>query len=172
MATIQPLKEDQNRSVLLVTGTGSESGTVVVNGAALAGAIQGATGPLGFYDFQVESINWSFPYNKPGYLSWDGATGFFVMNGTGQARIKRDFSSTFFNYVQSPYYGATGVTGHVATYYNSTGATWTGATGFATTHGNVVLNYAGTDGYSFIITVLKNTDTYKRYFSVEPVLSL
>ena len=54
MATIQPLKEDQNRSVLLVTGTGSESGTVVVNGAALAGAIQGATGPLGFYDYQVD----------------------------------------------------------------------------------------------------------------------
>ena len=39
MATIQPLKEDQNRSVLLVTGTGSESGTVVVNGAALCNGI-------------------------------------------------------------------------------------------------------------------------------------
>jgi len=172
MATIQPLKEDQNRSVLLVTGTGSETGTIVVNGAALTGAINGATGPLPFYNFQVESINWSFPYDKPGYLSWQGATGFFVMNGTGQVRLKRDFSSTAYNYVQSPYYGATGVAGKTASYYTSTGTTWAGATGFATTSGNIVLNYAGTDGYSFVITVLKNTDTYDRYFSVEPVLSL
>lgn len=172
MATIQPLKEDQNRSTLLITGTGAETNTVVVKGSALAGAINGATGPLGFYDYQVESINWSFPYNSPGYLAWAGATGFFVMNGTGQLRLKRDYSSTAYNYVQNPYYGATGVAGNTARYYNSTGSTWTGATGFNVTTGDIVLNYAGTEGYSFVVTVVKNPDTYKRYFSVEPVLSL
>lgn len=163
MATIQPLKEDQNRSVLLVTGTGAESGTVVVNGAALAGAINGATGPLPFYDLQVESINWSFPSGKPGYLSWQGATGFFVMHDSGQVRLKRDFSATAHNFKNN-----VGVAGTTATYFNSSDGTWTGATGFAKTSGNIVLNYNHNEGYSFVITVLKNTDTYTRYFSVEP----
>lgn len=168
MATIQPLKEDQNRSILLVTGTGAETNTVVVNGAALAGAINGATGPLAFYDYQVEAINWSFPSGSPGYLAWQGATGFFVMNNSGQIRLKRDFSATAFNFVQNQYYGATGVVGTQATYYPSN-TTWGGATGFAKGSGNVVLNYAGTAGYSFVVSLLKNTDTYNRYFSVEPV---
>lgn len=164
MATIQALKEDQNRSTLLITGTGSETGTIVVNGAALAGAIPGASS----YNFQIESINWSFPTSNGGHLSWEGATGFFVMNGTGQIRLKRDFSCTMFNYVQNPYYGATGVAGYPATYYGSTGA-WGGATGFSPTTGNVVLDYAGSSGYSFVVTVLKGSDTYNRYFSVEPI---
>jgi len=166
MAIIQPIKEDQNRSVLLVSGTGSESGTIVVNAAVLSGAIQGATGPLAFYDYQVESINWSFPSNSPGYLSWQGATGFFVLNNSGQIRLKRDYSSTLFNYYTAPYYN--GSTGVLAPYNTSTGTTW-GATGFTKGTGNILLNYAGTSGYSFVITLLKNPDTYSRYFSVEPV---
>ena len=163
MAIVQPLKEDQNRSTLLVTGTGAESNTVVVDGSKLAGAKAG----LSFYDYQVESINWSFPSGAPGYLSWAGATGFFVMNNTGQIRLKRDFSSTVYNYVQNPYY-ANGATGVSATYYGASGA-WSGATGFALGSGNVILNYAGSAGYSFVVTVLKNTDAYNRYFSVEPI---
>jgi hypothetical protein len=166
MAIVQPLKEDQNRSVLLVTGTGAEAGSLVIDASQLEGAKAG----LSFHDYQVESINWSFPYNNPGYLSWQGATGFFVMNGTGQIRFKRDFSSTGYSYVQNPYY-ANGATGVAATYYGATGA-WSGATGFAIGTGDMILNYAGSVGYSFVIGVLKNPSAYTRYHSVEPVLSL
>jgi hypothetical protein len=154
MATIQILREDQNRSVLLITGTGAESNTKIVNSALLKGAntVGGATGFLSSYTVQVESLNWSFNVDKPAILNWQGATGFIALNGTGEMMLKRDF----FAPVNAS-----------STIYNSSTYTVAGATGFVAGTGDVIMNYAGTNAWTILMTLVKNPSTYTQTHSLD-----
>ena len=174
--TAQILRQDQHRATILVTGSNvAESASVIVDPSFLTGWVgnqigatgswspAGATGIIGgstgliAAELAIESINWST--TQPLTLSWVGASSVNICNlsGSGQMRIKRDYSAFAWNNV-----GVAGKTGQVSLtaatgYYTLlmtvlkqplTGTYNSGATGFYSATGSTGPALSGSTGFS------------------------
>lgn len=110
MATVQILKEDQQRAVLLINSDGSESDSVIVDASSLTGAKVG----LSSYDLSVEYVSWVLGSHHVN-LKWDATTDvtFLNLTGAGELHFKRDASVTI------PNNAGTGKTGDILMNKNS-----------------------------------------------------
>lgn len=134
--TAQILRQDQHRATILVTGSNVvESASVIVDPSFLTGwagnqvgatglwVAPGATGIIGgstgtwAAELAIESINWSA--SQPLTLAWVGTSSvnMFNLSGSGQMRIKRDYSAYVWNNGTVP-----GKTGQISLTAGATGS--------------------------------------------------